>query len=533
MTTPPPSPTAEPTDRRRETLALVLATVAVFVTRWWLHPAYLWDWDAVAFADALHHFDVTCNQPHPPGFLLFVLAGRLAYALLHDEAAALCLVSAACSAAGVPLLAALGRRWLAPAERRVWLWWWVTQPVFWFYGALPLTYAAESLVVLGLLVLLTRPRPAPALVCGLLFGLAGGVRVSTWAMLGLPLLWLLRGWRPAQWLTFAGGFAVGVAAWLAPTAWLSGGWHAFRTCNSCYGYGFFWSESLVTGNWAGSMRHLVNLAHNGVAMFGPGLVLLALGAAAWPRSTTVEPAARVPVALWLAGGLGYLVVFHMGQPGYLLALMPAAGLLLVAALRLAWRLFDHGESALSWERWGHRVGAGLLVAWNLAAFAAPDGPFTTAALRGHDAQWARLTRSVRAEFAPEDTLLLHFGMFRQAAWYLPEYRHVIPTLICRYPRQFPLTTQNLYQSQHRRIEPARWFFPSGFAPQPLPLTGVRRLVVLDATATWVYQGREPLRAWPAGRGFCWVLEVPAGATLVYDFGRWEVVAPTKEFGAGR
>ena len=79
MSTPVPSAIQAPVSRRLEWLAIGLLSAAVFAARWAAHPVYLWDWDCVAFADALHHFDVTRNQPQPPGFLLFILAGRAAF----------------------------------------------------------------------------------------------------------------------------------------------------------------------------------------------------------------------------------------------------------------------------------------------------------------------------------------------------------------------------------------------------------------------------------------------------------------------
>src|SRR5215510_8734467 len=47
-------------------------------------PASLWEWDDVLFARALHRFDVSASSPHPPGFPVFVLLGRVAYFLVGD-----------------------------------------------------------------------------------------------------------------------------------------------------------------------------------------------------------------------------------------------------------------------------------------------------------------------------------------------------------------------------------------------------------------------------------------------------------------
>ena len=51
--------------------------------------AYLASWDAVQYALGLVDFDVTRHQPHPPGSILYVGAGRLLLALTGDAQTAL------------------------------------------------------------------------------------------------------------------------------------------------------------------------------------------------------------------------------------------------------------------------------------------------------------------------------------------------------------------------------------------------------------------------------------------------------------
>ena len=207
---------ASPSVPRRspvEIAFLAAVMLVVVVSRRLFFAHYLVDWDSVAFADALHHFDVTRNWPHPPGFPVYILLGRLAYALVRDEAAALSWVNCLLSAATIPLVFSLGRRWLGARPAAVWTVWWATQPLFWYYGAAQLTYPTEAGCALLLVWLWTRRPAVPAGLGGLLFGLAGGVRVSTYAVLGLVFVdWLRqrsareRGWALA-------GAAVGAAAW--------------------------------------------------------------------------------------------------------------------------------------------------------------------------------------------------------------------------------------------------------------------------------------------------------------------------------
>ena len=54
---------------------------------------WLDDWDSVNFAFALDDFDVMRHRPHPPGYPIYIAAGKLAHLAIADHAAALTLVS--------------------------------------------------------------------------------------------------------------------------------------------------------------------------------------------------------------------------------------------------------------------------------------------------------------------------------------------------------------------------------------------------------------------------------------------------------
>src|SRR6187402_2887581 len=47
-----------------------------------LAPA-LEDIDSINFALGLHHYDPALHQPHPPGYPVFIAAGRVALAVIH------------------------------------------------------------------------------------------------------------------------------------------------------------------------------------------------------------------------------------------------------------------------------------------------------------------------------------------------------------------------------------------------------------------------------------------------------------------
>ena len=75
------------------------------------------DWDSAQYAAAVGHFDVAHGQPQPPGYWLYVVAGRLIHRVtglgtIHS----LVLVAALASAAAAGLTA-VQSNWAIPALR--------------------------------------------------------------------------------------------------------------------------------------------------------------------------------------------------------------------------------------------------------------------------------------------------------------------------------------------------------------------------------------------------------------------------------
>src|SRR5260370_23498941 len=77
----------------RQKLFLVLLTSAVAISRFAFRSHYLYDLDSVNFALAMQRFDPRVHQPHPPGYFLYICAGRLLNVLFHDANLALVVLS--------------------------------------------------------------------------------------------------------------------------------------------------------------------------------------------------------------------------------------------------------------------------------------------------------------------------------------------------------------------------------------------------------------------------------------------------------
>lgn len=196
--------------------------VVTLVARLWTAATGPTDWDSAQYAAAVARFDVTHGRPQPPGYFLYIAAGRLLHATGPGAVDSLVVVSAVASAVGVGLVVVAGRdlggRWVGLAAGLVV----ATSPFAWFNGSIVATYSFDLLIAPLLISLAWRARPhswhgAAALAS---LGLAAGFRQSAVQSFGVLALLAVAGSvrrvREAAKAVVAGAVAIG--AWFIPMA---------------------------------------------------------------------------------------------------------------------------------------------------------------------------------------------------------------------------------------------------------------------------------------------------------------------------
>ncbi len=166
-------------------IALGLALVTL-VSRWPYRAHMLYNWDAVQFALALREFDVSKHQPHPPGYLLYVLLGRLLNAWLGDPTLAYVGLAMVFSAATTFIVFWLGKRLYDRATATAAAALLAVSPLFWFYGSVGLTYAGEAFgasLVAWYAYRALEGTPRALYLGALTLGLVGGMRQSVLILL--------------------------------------------------------------------------------------------------------------------------------------------------------------------------------------------------------------------------------------------------------------------------------------------------------------------------------------------------------------
>jgi CubicO group peptidase (beta-lactamase class C family) len=411
--------------------ALVLFALAVVVYAPF-RSAVPYHWDSAEFVVAVREFDVAKSQPHAPGYLVYVLLGRLLEKVTGDPHAALVWLSVL---AGAGLVAAVGGLGTAMFDRGVG---WaaaaltLTSPQVWFHSVVALTYVVHAFALVLTVAACWRAiqkagRWVDVIVVAGLLAFSGALRPQAVPAL-LPLIGYTI-WRCGR--PIGGKVALGTlvtagltAAWVLPMVELSGGWPTYmellrrhRELNA--------AASPLSAGWAAAEINLVRSVM--FCWLGLGLGLpVALGAmvyrvrhrpaGGWRDGLTV-------IALWVLPLVALGIIGVMHQPGYVLDYL--IGLILLTAF-VAMQL----PARAGWVAAVVVANAAVFLAWP-AKWDGACAFLTRSArvIRQHDANWQRLVTEVRAHADPRTTLLCfphwsaEYGL-RHAQLLLPEFSSV-------------------------------------------------------------------------------------------------------------
>lgn len=183
--------------------------------------------DAVNYALALDHFDMRLNQPHPPGYILYVLLGRMTNLIVQGHLRTLIWISIFASGLAVVAIYIVGRDVFDRSTGVIAALLLCFNPTFWLFGevALPYTLDLFASAIVSWLCWRTKKSQLTqtALTTAFALGLVGAFRPQTMVFL-LPLfLYSLWSYRLSKVFLCMLVLGLTFGVFFLPSAMMSGG----------------------------------------------------------------------------------------------------------------------------------------------------------------------------------------------------------------------------------------------------------------------------------------------------------------------
>jgi Protein of unknown function (DUF2723) len=399
---------------------LLLLASAVCISRVLFRSHDLYDLDSVNFALAIERFDPSVYQPHPPGYYLYILMGRLLNFIVHDANLAFVLLSIGASCGVVIMVYKTALDWFGLLEARFSGLIFLFSPLAWFHGIVALTYSVEAFfsALLGYLCWrIECGRLAQIVPAGIILGVSAGVRQSSLLFLGPVFLFSIRHAPLRRQLAGVGAAALTLLLWFLPMIWASGGFGVyFGALVSLWrlvpGQDTIFNSSPATSIARGSTIVLIYLITFGVASFMP--LFASRG------DCRADNRKKLFTTVWIAPALFFFTFIFLKfvNSGYLLILV-APGCIWLGYWASKW--YERSECRKS-----VKLGLiGFCVAVNVTIFLASPFYCSYRSVRHFENELDGIRVTLPLLGTADDILIIGFDShslgFRHAGYYLAKY----------------------------------------------------------------------------------------------------------------
>ncbi|MGA7828421.1 MAG: glycosyltransferase family 39 protein [Geobacteraceae bacterium] len=405
----------------------IILFLLTIITRLPFTSKYIYHSDSGNFILGMKHYDVMLHQPHPPGYFLYVMLGRVCNFIVPDAHYSLILLSIIFSGLTVVTVYFLGREIFNHQTGIIAALLALTSPNFWFHGEVALSYTSEAFfsALFGLLCWrVSRGEKRDFWLSIALLALAGGFRQNTPFFL-IPL-WLYATRKESIGKIFSAFivFTIISLSWFLPMVLLTGGFESYLAAFNEL-MRFNTGHVSVMEKGLPALKTYARILHSFITYtLGAALPCTLLAFYVLLRNRSVS-ALKNPKTIfftcWSVPSLLFYLFFfiHQDNPGYVLLLMPP--LVLIAAHALAYLSYELskllGKSI-------HRILYSLVILINSAIFLFPHNALSRYGINDHDRDIDSIRNSLK-RFNPETTIFFvgpyTFYSYRHLMLYLPEF----------------------------------------------------------------------------------------------------------------
>ena len=405
-------------------LSLFILTI---LTRLPFTSKFLYHMDSVQFALAVENYDITVHQPHPPGYFLYVMLGRLINLFIKDANNTFIFISILFSGLAVVAIYFLGKELFDKKSGILAALIALTSPNLWFHGEVALTYVVEaffsSLVAL-LCWRLLKGEHKYLWLSVIALGIAGGIRQNTLVFLFPLWLFSVKGVPFRKIITSLGLLGIVCLLWFVPMVWMTGGWNAYQSA-----FRELWlfntgHVSVFERGWESFQLFSSALAN--FVLYGVGAGIFILGIAMYSllrhrKLRFLDSNKIFFFFLWIMPVfLFYLLIFiHPANPGYVLIFLPALFILTTVSIK-----YISAEFKKILKKDLYFSIASVLIILSTFSFFLLKFPVSYTEIRNHDRDLSIILDGIK-EFNPENTAIfvetyLYYG-YRHIMYYLPAY----------------------------------------------------------------------------------------------------------------
>ena len=452
-------------------IAFILFLITI-ITRLPFTSKILFSGDSVQFALGIQRYDITVHQPHPPGYFLYVMLGKLLNLFTHDANTSFVTLSVLASGLTVVAIYKLANQM---HDRKTALWssiLVISSPLFWFYGEVAQTYMIEAFFSAFFAYLCWRILNGEhrlIFVSALLLAVAGGFRQST--LIFLIPLWLYS-IRKAPYKYILVSFSllvIGVMSWFLPMLSMTGGYRQYIAAVDEL-WAFTFEPVMFINAGLGKIYSNSNIIMWSV-IYGIGLCtafivfyLLKTGLKEIKRVLLSKKG--IFIAFWIFPAILFYQFIYIGRPGYCLIFMPA----LIIASGNTIKLF------IEKKYFSLKIFIPLIcitIFLNLYFFFEISSPVSLNLLKRQYSDIMNFSAVTRKNFNPSDTIILSYDYTfngpRNFMYYLPEYKvYIINERVDKQGRKrkvFWGYNRNTFVSQALYVPNGTKFFISPFSNQ--------------------------------------------------------------------